>query len=73
MAVERPSAALNDSTGSARSTTSRRRYGWPFSDCVDSALARFETAASMRVRSAPRALALAEMAALSVDIRYLPR
>src|SRR6185436_4112920 len=65
-AAERPSAASKPSIGSARSTTSRRRYGWPFTDRVDSALARLDTAASMRVRSTESALAAALMAELRV-------
>ena len=59
------------STGSARTTTSRRRYGCPFTERVDSALARLETAASMRVRSTASALAEALMAELKVAMGYL--
>ena len=60
-------------SASPSSTTSRRRYGWPSAPRVDSALARFETATSMRARCASSALALALMAPSSVDMISDPR
>ena len=63
-----PRALANVFAESAASTTSRRRYGCPSADRVDSELARLETATSMRVRSAESALALALIAELNVDM-----
>jgi hypothetical protein len=71
MASARPSSPSNGEIGSDCSTTSRRRYGLPSGPRVDSALAMFETATSMRARCASSAVALAAMA-LERGMCYLP-
>src|SRR5688572_235312 len=58
--------------GSLDSTTSRRRYGPPSALLVDSALAMFDTATSMRVRWTASAEALAVIASPRVAIRTTP-
>src|SRR5262249_22612103 len=71
VALARLRRSWNCSVGWLASTTSLRLYGWPSGPRVESALARFETATSMRWRSAVRALALASIADPSVDISAL--